>query len=129
MPFFKAPHVYRCERDKDTKQFPDHEGFYMVLKGAIKFEDGILHVFECDESAPHPSLTEPVISITKWDVHTVHLTKFHSERRNYGGGQVRIIGVFDRGVEERITIQMGYDTYLDFIGVLKAAWKSPRQNK
>jgi hypothetical protein len=109
---YDAPHVLRCSRDPTTGLFPS-EGFYVVEQGEIQIDGAQLKIYELGEE--HPTLVVDVSQISG-----IHFSKFRSARGNYHGGQARLVGYFDRGVEEPLTIQFAVSEYLRVSAALKS---------
>ena len=108
---YKAPHVLHCSRDPTMGLFPS-EDFYVVEQGEIEIDGAQLKIYELGEE--HPILVVDVSQISG-----IHFSKFRSARGNYHGGQARLVGYFDRGVEERLTIQFAVSEYRRFTAALK----------
>jgi hypothetical protein len=115
---FEAPHVLRCSRDVRGR-FPN-DGFDVVSFGVVALDEIELKIFECEDFNSDSESAQPVLSVQLSKITMLHLTKFRSEGGNYKGGQIRIVGVFDRSVEERLTIQMALgEKHSELVALLK----------
>jgi hypothetical protein len=101
---FEVPHVLRCSRDVHGR-FPN-EGFDVVSFGVVALDETELKIFEREDFNLDSESAQPMLSVQLSKITMLHLTKFRSEGGNYKGGLIRIVGVFDRSVEERLTIKM-----------------------
>lgn len=111
---FKVPHILRCSRD-DFGVFPN-EGFDIVCVGAVVLSDLQLTIFETgdDVAVPSPKLVIPFARVD-----SVEATIFRSGQKRFKGGQIRIVGRFDRGVDERVTMQMQHEVFLKLVAALE----------
>lgn len=112
---YKAPHVLRCKQNDDGC-FPN-DGFHIVGHGIIELEENVIKIYDAEVygSSAVPALTIHFTSIT-----AVKFATFRSQESNYRGGVVRLDGVFDRQVRERLTFKMSLDEYSNLRIRLKA---------
>jgi hypothetical protein len=116
---FEAPHVLRCSRDVHGR-FPN-EGFDVVSFGIVALEETELKIFEFEDFNSDSESAQPVLSVQFSKITMLHLTKFRSNGGNYRGGLIRIVGVFDRSVEERLTIKMALgEEHSELVALLKS---------
>ena len=112
---FHTPFILRA--NKGPQGTFQNEGFFVCDDGAIVLDtvNQIIIVIE-NEDRDQMANARLVIPLTK--VSRIKAKRFRSTGRNYSGGQVCLHGVFDRGVEERITIKMEMETFAMLTGAL-----------
>eukprot|EP00980_Cylindrotheca_fusiformis_P023020 scaffold10054_cov140-Cylindrotheca_fusiformis.AAC.11 len=129
---YEAPHVMICCQDENGL-FPN-DGFHVVCHGIVVLDQIELKVFELENfcsNSDEPS--EPVLSIQLPHISFVHFAKFRSYHGNHHGGQIKIIGTFDRlqrdgssssssilNEKKQMTIQMRLDDFAPFKAQLKS---------
>jgi len=119
---FKVPHIMRCNRH-ESGVFRD-TGFDCVYCGKVVVAGPHLKIFEFKDDIATAS---PVLVIPFTNVQSIEKSLFRSGGGRYKGGQVRIVGRFDREVngivlEEMVTFQMPLDAvYHDFVETLEHA--------
>ena len=111
---FEAPFILRL--NKMTMQDIGDEGFFVCEYGCVLFdtETRILKIIDQDDN-------EEKLTMSLTQVTLIECRPFKSKGGNFKGGKVCLHGVFDRGVEEKITIKMNTGTFRHFGQVLKQA--------
>jgi hypothetical protein len=103
--------VSRARADEKT------DGHDIVFAGRVVLTAESLSVFELvvDEGANET----PEFSTHLSNIKSIKCRPLSSAHGNYTGGVVRVVGVFDRFVAERITLKVGEGFYKPFVAELK----------
>ena len=109
---YEALHILRCRREPNGEFRSD--GFQMVNRGIIEFvrEARDLKIFEKEEySQDNFANNREVLCIHLSSITQVHFSRFRSHHGRFSGGQIKVIGIFDRQIEEKITLRMETSEY------------------
>lgn len=117
---FNAPFVMRASRHQESNQFID-EGFHVCYNGVaiLCTETKRLTIVESEQFDEMGFGSPPLLVLSLDSVVEFEFRKFASRSRNYRGGRVRLVGVFDRDHQERLTLKLPLDEYHVFIQTLK----------
>ena len=116
----EAWHIKRVGMIEDGS-FPD-TGFDVVNRGVIEIASTEIRIFEQEDSPAHTlNTSDAKLCIQLSLIRGLHFSNFRSRRGNYRGGQIRVVGEFDRGFIEMLTIQMPRNDYLTLKEYLQAS--------
>ena len=104
---FMVPHILRCSRHESGIFIND--GFYAVNFGMVRILPTSIEIFDYEDDS-NGMIPGPVVLCVQFaNVTKVSANKFKSQHDNYYGGQIRLLGRFDRGVDEQLTFRMPFD--------------------
>jgi hypothetical protein len=95
----------------------ESDGLEVVFAGRVELTEDTLSVFELDDNSND---AQPAFRTHLSNIKRVKCGPLSSGHGNYQGGVIRIYGIFDRFVSERITMKMGSFYYQRLVADLKA---------
>ena len=108
----EAWHITRTRRD-GLGGFADG-GYDVVNRGVIEVTSEEIRIYDNEDVEEQQSLheTEVQLTINLQFIQTVQYSRFRSAGGNHRGGQICIIGRFDRGFDEKLILQMPSSDYV-----------------
>ena len=109
--FFNVPFILRA--NKSVSSSANDEGFFVCDYGSVVLdtETKTLKIIEQEND-------DVKLTILLGQVTLIECRPFKSKGRRFKGGKICLHGIFDRGVEERVTIKMDTAIFRHFAAVL-----------